>query len=99
MDFPGDTEDENLPANAEDTAYGHRFPVCGPGRFHMPGSDYWARSRGQEQQVLSPHAATTEAHAPRAWASRQEKPLQWEAQALQREKALMWQQRSSAAKH
>ena len=40
MDFPDDTEDENLPANAEDTAYGHRFPVCGPGRFHMPGSDY-----------------------------------------------------------
>ena len=33
-------------------------------------------SRAREPQVLSPHAATTEARAPRARALQQEKPLQ-----------------------
>ena len=40
MDFPGGAEDENLHANAGDTAYRRRFPVRGPGRFHTPGSYY-----------------------------------------------------------
>ena len=57
-----------------------------------------ARSGVREQQLLSPRAAATEAHAPRACTS-QEKPLQGEAQALQREKALVWQQRPSAVKY
>ena len=35
-------------------------------------------------QLLSPHAATTEAHAPRARAPQQEKPPQWEASAQRR---------------
>ena len=33
-------------------------------------------SRAQEPQLLSPRATTTEAHAPRACALQQEKPLQ-----------------------
>ena len=41
--------------------------------------NYWAR----EPQLLSPCATTTEAHAPRACAPQQEKPLQWEALAPQ----------------
>ena len=59
--------------------------------------NYWARapqllkpacSRACVPQLLSPHAATTEAHAPRARAPQQEKPPQWEARALQRRVAL-----------
>ena len=46
-------------------------PVC---------CNYWARVL----QLLSPCAATTEAHAPRACALQQEKPPQWDAHALQR---------------
>ena len=34
------------------------------------------RSRAREPQLLSPCAATTEAHTPRAHAPQQEKPLQ-----------------------
>ena len=40
-------------------------------------------SRACEPQLLSPHATTTEARAPRAHALQQEKPLQWEARAPQ----------------
>ena len=45
-------------------------------------------SRAREPQLLSQHATTTEArapkaHAPRAHALQQEKPLQWEARAPQ----------------
>ena len=55
----------------------------GPGRSHMPWSNL-ARapqllslcSRAREPQLLSPHATTTEAHAPRACAPQQEKPPQ-----------------------
>ena len=39
--------------------------------------------RAREPQLLSPRATTTEAHMPRARAPQQEKPLQWEARALQ----------------
>ena len=58
-------------------------PVC---------CNYWARvpqllkaacSRARVPQLLSPHAATTEAHAPRARAPQQEKPLQCEARTPQ----------------
>ena len=41
------------------------------------------RSRACEPQLLSPHAATTEARAPRACALQQEKPPQREARAPQ----------------
>ena len=71
--FPGDTVVKNLPANAGDTG-----SSPGPGRSHMPRSN-WTR----EPQLLSPHAATTEAHEPRAHALQQEKPPQWEARAPQ----------------
>ena len=51
-------------------------------RSHMPGSLPHApqllslRSRGLEPQLLSLHATTTEARAPRARAPQQEKPPQ-----------------------
>ena len=69
---------ESPPANAGDTGSGP-----GPGGSHMPQSN-WARvpkllnlrSRAREPQLLSPRATTTEAHAPRAHASQQEKPPQ-----------------------
>ena len=40
-------------------------------------------SRAHELQLLSPLAPATEAWAPRGYAPQQEKPLQWEACALQ----------------
>ena len=63
-DFPGGTVIKNTPANAGDTGL-----VPGPGRPHMPRSNK-ARapqllnlhSRACEPQLLSPCAATTEAH-------------------------------------
>ena len=36
-------------------------------------------SRAHKPQLLSPHAATSEARAPRARALQQEKPPKWEA--------------------
>ena len=41
-------------------------------------------SRAREPQLLSPHATTTEARAPKAHAPQQEKPPQREARAPQR---------------
>ena len=41
--------------------------------------NYWAC----EPQLLGPHAATTEARAPRARTPQQEKPPEWEARAPQ----------------
>ena len=61
-----------------------------------------------EQHLLSLCAATTEAHAPRACALQQEKPLQWEARGLQQRvvpaqhnwrRAGMQPQRPSATKN
>ena len=77
-DFPGGTVVKNPPANAGDTG-----SIPGLGRFHMPQSNS-ARvpqllnlcSRALEPQLLSPRATTTEAHAHRAHAPQQEKPLQ-----------------------
>ena len=64
---------KNLPANAGDTG-----SSPGPGGSHMLRSNkarapqlLSLRSRAREPQLLSPHATTTEAHAPQ-----QEKPLQ-----------------------
>ena len=46
--------------------------------------NYWACTlEAPEPQLLSPHAATTEARTPRAHAPQQEKPLQWETRAPQ----------------
>ena len=46
--------------------------------------NYWSlRSRAREPQLLSLHAAATEARERRARAPRQEKPPQWEACAPQ----------------
>ena len=37
-DFPGDTVDKNLPANAWDQS-----SIPGPGRFHITWSSPWGR--------------------------------------------------------
>ena len=72
-DFPGGAVVKNLPASAGDTG-----SSPGPGRSHMPRSN-WAR----EPQLLSLRATTTEARTPRARALQQEKTPQWEARAPQ----------------
>ena len=76
--FPGGAVVENPPANAGDTG-----SSSGPGRSHMPRSNQARapqlmslRSRACEPQQQSPHATTTEAHAPRARAPQQEKSPQ-----------------------
>ena len=76
--FPGGTVVKNPPAKAGDTG-----SSPGPGRSHMPRSNkarapqlLSLRSRAREPQLLSPCATTTEACAPRARASQQEKPPQ-----------------------
>ena len=63
VDFPGGAVVKNPPANAGDTG-----SSPGPGRSHMPQSS-WACV----PQLLSPCAATAEAHVPRARALNQEK--------------------------
>ena len=77
-DFPGGAVVKNPPANAGDTG-----SIPGPGRSHMPRSNWVLapqllslRSRGRKPQLLSPRAATTEAHVPRACIQQQEKPPQ-----------------------
>ena len=77
VDFSSSAVDKNPSANAGDTG-----SIPDPGRFHMPQSN-----EARVPQLLSPHAAITEDHAPRACAPQQEKPLQWEACALQRGEA------------
>ena len=70
LGFPGGAVVENPPANA-----GYTGSSPGPGRSHRPQSNK-ARapqilslcSRAREPQLLSPHAATTEARTPRAHA-------------------------------
>ena len=69
---------ENPPANAGDTG-----SIPGPGRSHMPRSNKAHApqllslcSGAREPQLLSPRAATTEAHASRACGAQQEKPPQ-----------------------
>ena len=88
---------KNLPTNAGDTG-----PSPGPGRSHMPQSNearapqlLRLRSRALKPQLLSLRATTTKAHAPRANAPQQEKPLQWEACVLQGRAALLATTRES----
>ena len=64
--FPGGAVVKNPPANAGDTG-----SSPGLGKSHMPRS-----SEARAPQLLSPRATTTEAHAPRARALKQEKPPQ-----------------------
>ena len=76
--FPGGAVVKNLQANA-----GDRGSSPGPGRSHMPWSNY-ARapqllslcSRARKPQLLSPRATSIEARAPRARAPQQDKPPQ-----------------------
>ena len=77
-DFPGGAVVKNPPANV-----GDRASSPGLGRSHMPRSNkahvpqlLSLCSRAREPQLLSPRAATTEAHAPTARALQQEKPPQ-----------------------
>ena len=69
---------KNPPANSGDVGLSP-----GPGRSHMPWSNkarapqqLSLHSRAHEPQLLNPHAATAEAHVPRARALQQERPLQ-----------------------
>ena len=100
MGFPGGSV-VNSPAIAGDMGSNP-----GPGRFHMPQSNQAHTpqllslcSRAQEPRLLKPMC-------PRAPPPQQEKPLQWQARALQvesspysleLEKALMEQQRPNTA--
>ena len=72
-------------------------PVChnysSPRTLEPKHCNYWANalqllkpahSRAYVSQLLSLRAATTEAHAAKAHALHQEKPLQWEARTPQR---------------
>ena len=84
--FPGGATVESPPANAGDTG-----SSPGLGGSRMPRSN-WARapqllslrSRAHEPQLSSPRDTTTETHAPRACAPRQERPPRWEARTPQR---------------
>ena len=58
----------------------HNYWAC---TLEPMSHNYWAR----EAQLLSLHATTTEAHAPRACALQQEEPPQWEARVPQRRAA------------
>ena len=76
------------------------------GGFHMLQSNLAhvpqllsLRSRAWEWKLVSPLAATTKDHVPRAHAPQQEKPSQWEAWALQWRVALTKQQRPTSAKN
>ena len=62
------TKKQKPPANAGNTGF-----TAGPGTFHMLRSN-----QALVSQLLSLHAATTEASTPRACVLQQEKPLQWE---------------------
>ena len=83
LDFPGDAVGKNPPANAGDMGWSlaqedptcrratkpmhHNYWAC---TLEPVSHNYWARM----PQLLSLHATTTEAHAPRAHAPQQEKP-------------------------
>ena len=65
------------------TCRGATKPVCHNYWAHVPQLLKPAHPRARALQLLSPRAATTEAHTPRACAPQQEKPPQWEARAPQ----------------
>ena len=65
-DFPGGSVVMNPSVNAGDTS-----SIPGLRRFHMPQNNY-----APPLQLLRPHAATTEAQAPRTCVPQQEKPPQ-----------------------
>ena len=78
QDVPGGALDKNLPANAGDTGL-----IPGSGRFHMSRSSEACVpkflslcSTAHELQLLSSHAATTEAHETTAGSLPLEKPAQ-----------------------
>ena len=62
------------PCNPRDTG-----SIPGPGRSHLP-QDNEARAPNYRACARDLGAAITEAQAPGAYATRQEEPLQWEAQ-------------------
>ena len=68
-DFAGDAAGKNPPASSGDTG-----SIPGPGRFHMLQGNESLHAR-----LLSPSAATPEAHEHRACSPQWEKVEQWEA--------------------
>ena len=80
LDFLGGTVDRNLPANAGDMGLipSPRDPTSLALQLLSPRATgvEACQLRVQEPQLLSPIAATTEAHVPRVCAPQQEKALQ-----------------------
>ena len=79
--FPCGPVAKNLPAHAGDTGRSPGQEVAEPVLHSC-----WASALSRVLKLqLSPRAATTETHTPRACALPQEKPPQWEARAPQPE--------------
>ena len=95
LDFPDGTLGKNPPVTVGDMG-----SIAGPGTFHMP----WG-NKAREPQLLSPLAATPEAHGPETCAPQQEATATRSPRAateqppsLQLEKACAQQQKPSATK-
>ena len=81
--FPGSAVDKNSLASAGDSG-----SIPNLGRSHIDAEQLSPRARttaarmlrGRTPQLLSPHAATTEIHAPRACVLQQERPLSEESE-------------------
>ena len=86
-DFPGSTVGKSLPAKVGGMRVRSWLGMIPHAReqlkTHAP-QPLSSSSRAHRSQLVSSHAAATEAHVPRACAPQQEKPLQREAQAPQR---------------
>ena len=85
--FPCGPVAKNLPVHAGDTGSspGQEDPTC-RGIAEPVLHSCWASALSRVLKLqLSPRAATTETHTPRACALPQEKPPQWEARAPQPE--------------
>ena len=87
---------KNPPANARDVGSipDPRSHMLWATKPHVP-QPLSSCSRAWEPQLLSPPAAATEGHSPRACAPQQEKPLKQEAHAAQLEKTLLAATRES----
>ena len=83
--FPGSAVVKNLPANAGDTGSSpvREDPTCCRANKPMHHNYEACALEPMSHSYWNLHATTTEVHVPRACALQQEKPLQWEARALQ----------------
>ena len=84
LDFPGGSVEKIPRANVGDAG-----SIPGPGRFHMPGSNW---TRALQLLSLCARAQKLQLWSPRAHALQQEKPPQWEAWTPQLESSLCFLQ-------